>query len=210
MLNSGDDPYGCDPPGEADAESGALAPPQDALDDDLCPTSPATILEAMLFVGSPSSAPLSATQVAGLMRGVRPAEIDALVRQLNQDYARRRCPYKIVHEGAGYRLKLRDEFSRAREQFYGKSRAARLSQAAIEVLAIVAYNAPVTTEDVGRLRGKPSGHVLLQLVRRQLLRVERDATLPRRVRYSTTPRFLQLFGLESLDELPQSQDLEQG
>jgi segregation and condensation protein B len=77
-------------------------------------------------------------------------------------------------------------------------------------LAIVAYNAPVTTEDVARLRGKPSGHVLLQLVRRQLLRVERDATLPRRVRYSTTPRFLQLFGLESLDELPQSQDLEQG
>jgi segregation and condensation protein B len=162
----------------------------------------------MLFVGSPANESLSARQVAEMMRGVRPAEIDAAVRQLNRDYASRNCPYTIVHEGAGYRLKLRDEFDRVRELVHGKSRAARLSQAAIEVLAIVAYNAPVTADDIARLRGKPSGHVLLQLVRRQLLRIEREAGPPRRVKYFTTPRFLQLFRLESLAELPQSHDLE--
>ncbi len=63
----------------------------------------------MLFVGHPQNEPLTNKQVASLMRGVRPSEIDALVRELNRDYRARGCPYWIVAEGAGYRLALRDE-----------------------------------------------------------------------------------------------------
>jgi segregation and condensation protein B len=147
--------------------------------------------------------------VASLMRGVRPAEIDSLVRELNRDYAARNCPYTIVAEGAGYRLTLREPLARLRDQFYGRARRARLSQAAIEVLAAVAYTAPITADEVSRLRGMASGHILLQLVRRQLLRLERDADRPRQARYSTTDRFLELFGLSSLDDLPRSSDLEE-
>jgi segregation and condensation protein B len=210
MFNSGDDPYGLpaapDPPGVVDA-------PQDWADqhasDDNCPVSPRTILEAMLFVGSPQNEPLTSKQVAGLMRGVRPAEIDALVRQLNQDYDIRNCPYTIVAEGAGYRLKLRENHARLRDKFHGKARQARLSQAAIEVLAAVAYHAPITADEVSRLRSMPSGHILIQLVRRQLLRLERSDSKPRRTHYYTTPRFLELFGLESLADLPRSHDLEE-
>jgi segregation and condensation protein B len=141
------------------------------------------------------------------MRGVRPAEVDAAVRQLNADYQQRNCPYAIVATGDGYRMKLRDAFSRLRDKVYGKSRQARLSQAAIEVLAAVAYHEPISAEEVTRLRGTASGGVLTQLVRRQLLRLERGGA-PRRVAYFTTPRFLILFGLSSLADLPRSGELE--
>jgi segregation and condensation protein B len=210
LLDSGDDPYAAaSSTGPAAVEPAAVPQESDEVEADDCEITPRSILEAMLFVGSPQNEPLTNKQVAGLMRGVRPAEIDTLVRELNRDYARRNCPYTIVAEGAGYRLKLRDEHARVREKFYGKARQAKLSQAAIEVLAAVAYHAPITADDISRLRGTPSGHILSQLVRRQLLRLERSETKPRKILYSTTPRFLELFGLENLNDLPRSSNLEE-
>ncbi len=210
MLGSGEDPYCANPTGGNEVIAKAEEQPRGADDEDPCPISPRTILEAMLFVGTPTNQPLTSKQVAGLMRGVRPSEIDALVRELNRDYSARNCPYTIAAEGAGYRMKLRERHARIRDTYYGKARAARLSQAAIDVLAIVAYHAPIGLEEISRLRGKPSGQILLGLVRRQLLRLERSETKPRWTHYYTTPRFLNLFGLESLADLPQSRDLEQG
>ncbi len=214
MLNSGDDPYREGTPSASiglaasgDSAGAALEPgPAESLDS--CEIAPRTILEAMLFVGSPNNEPLTSKQVAGLMRGVRPAEIDTLVRELNQAYESRNCPYTIAAEGAGYRLKLRDEYVGVRDKLHGKARQARLSKAAIEVLAAVAYHAPITVDEISRLRGIPSGPVLAQLVRRQLVQLTRSETKPRRIHYFTTPRFLKLFGLESLDDLPRSHNLE--
>ena len=135
---------------------------------------PAPILEAMLFVGGAGNQPLESQQVARLMRGVRPAEIDALVRQLNADYDARRCPYTIAAEGAGYRLRLRDQHARLRDKFYGKARQARLSQAAIEVLVAGGLQPAALGRRGQPLRGTPSGAILTQLVRRQLLQIERE------------------------------------
>ncbi|HID75504.1 MAG TPA: SMC-Scp complex subunit ScpB [Planctomycetaceae bacterium] len=172
------------------------------------PLSPESILEAMLFVGSPDNRPLSCTRAAELMRGVEPGEIPQLVDRLNRRYAARGCPYHIVGEGDGYRLTLRKQFNALRLKFHGKLREARLSQAAIDVLAIVAYRQPLSAEEVNRLRGKASNHILAQLVRRQLLRVERPRGARRRTVYWVADRFLELFGLESLDELPRAEDLD--
>jgi segregation and condensation protein B len=184
-------------------------PPEDlATGDGLAQISPRTILEAMLFVGNRSNEPLTAAGAAGLMRGVEPGEIAALIDELNDRYAANRCPYRIVNEGPGYRIRLGSAFAPLRNKFYGRIREARLSQAAIDVLAIIAYQQPLSAEDVSRLRGKPSGHLLSQLVRRQLLRAERPQVGPRKLRYLTTDRFLQLFGLDSLDDLPRSEALE--
>ncbi len=170
--------------------------------------SPASILEAMLFVGNRASEPLSAERAAALMRGVEPDDIPALVETLNRRYAAAACPYRIVGEGGGYRFGLRRSYAPLRNRFYGRVREARLSQAAIDVLAIVAYQQPLTSEQIGKLRGRASGSILTQLVRRQLLRIERPPEQPRKVRYWTTDRFLRLFGLDSLDELPQTEDVE--
>ncbi len=195
------------------APEGLASPPGDNFDQRVVvqaaiEVTPLGIIEAMLFVGSADNTSLSAEEAASAMRDVDASEIHDLVSELNRRYASNRSPYHIVSQGAGYRLKLRDEFSRLRDRFYGRVRRARLSQAAIDVLAIVAYNQPVSRETVDQCRGVPSSAILFQLVRRRLLHVEHDDGRPRQRTYRTTPRFLDLLGLGSLDDLPQARDLE--
>ncbi len=204
-----------EPGGTADAAAEADAP--DGVDDEaaetvehdaVCPVCPRSILEAMLFVGRRDGGPLGVEEAAAPMRGVEPGEIPALVDELNRRYRAHGCPYEIRSERGGYRLALCRPFHSLRDRFHGRIREARLSQAAIDVLAIVAYEQPLTAERIGRLRGKPSGHVVSQLVRRGLLRIERPEAEPRTAQYHTTDRFLNLFGLDDLDDLPRSEELD--
>jgi len=195
------------------AQETALAGDEPAGDakssgDDSGPVTPLGILEAMLFVGDRENRPLTAARAAELMRGVELGEVARLVEELNQRYAHCGCPYFIADDSDGYRVTLRKPFHPLCEQFYGRIREARLSQAAIDVLAIVAYQQPLTAEQIGTVRGKPSGPVLSQLVHRRLLRIERLPGKRRTVQYFTTERFLQLFGLPTLADLPQSEELD--
>lgn len=215
MLSTGQDPYAggsSRAPDEDDVLHGLVsdlaAEPDEA--DACCEITPRTILEAMLFVGSPDNQPLTSDRVAGLMRGVRPLEIDDLVRDLNQQYETSGCPYRIHGEAGGYKLVLREEFSPIRDRYFGRTRQTKLSPAAVEVLSIIAYKGAHSADDVARMRGRPSGAILAQLVRRQLLRVERNAEAPRRACYHATPRLLALLGLETLDDLPRGQEMERG
>ena len=185
-------------------EPPAVIPGQD---DAACEITPRSILEAILFVGHPTGEPLTSERIAALMRGVRPAEIDDLVQNLNDEYAAAGAPYAIYSVGPGHQLALRAEFHSLRDAFYGRIREARLSTAAIDVLAIVAYHQPVTAEEIERRRGKPSGALLTQLVRRDLLAAERPPEKKAKPRYRTTARFLDLFSLSDLSELPRSQDI---
>jgi segregation and condensation protein B len=194
-------------PPTATAEPAAEPTPSEPpADEDCCPISPLSILEAMLFVGNRDNWPLSPRRVAELMRDVEADDIPPLIDELNRRYDAAGAPYRIVGEADGYRLALRREFHPLRNRFYGRIREARLSQAAIDVLALVAYQQPISGEKVGRLRGKPSSHVLAHLVRRGLLRIERPPSQPRTPHYHTTERFLRLFNLDSLDDLPRSED----
>lgn len=212
-LGKGADPYPQPESNElpqAIGRGSAAEPPIviEGADEAGCEISPRSILEAILFVGHPAGEPLTSERIAALMRGVRPAEIDELVRDLNGQYEADGSPYAIVSVGPGYQMSVRPEFAPLRDHFYGRIREARLSQPAIEILAIVAYQQPITTEQIDRLRGKPSGAVLSQLVRRDLLRIERPAEKKAQPIYHTTDRFLDLFDLEDLAELPRSQEIE--
>ena len=217
MLGGGDDPYDDlptpvaathDPVAELAEELPEAAPPAEVDHDAACEISPRTIVEAMLFVGDPDDRPISPQWIAGLMRGVRPAEIEAVVIELNEVYQAEGRPYEIVSEGDGYRLVLRKEYHALRDKYFGRYKAVRLSQAAIDVLSVVAYRGALTVEEVSKLRGRPSGGILSQLVRRRLLRLERAEGAPRREgKFVPTKRFLELFGLESLDDLPRAQDV---
>lgn len=208
LIDAGDDPYQkVAPPEDADDAAGD-AEDETIEQEDETDISPRSILEAMLFVGDATGESLPAKYIASLMRGVSPREIDDLVAELNAIYDEEDCPYQIVSVGAGYTLRLREQFSGLRDKFYGRIREAKLSQQAIDVLALVAYRQPLTTEEVTELRGRPSGAVLSQLVRRQLLRIERPDQKPRKPRYFTTDRFLDLFGMAAVEELPHSQDVD--
>ncbi len=187
----------------ADAKPQAADP---ATEEDSCPVNPRTILEAMLFVGNRDNQPISPGRAAELMRDVSVDEIPPLVDELNRRYDAVVAPYRVVGEDNGYRLALGEEFRPLRNRFFGRIREARLSQAAIDVLALVAYGQPITGEKISHLRGKPSRHVLAHLVRRGLLRIERPEPNRRTPHYHTTDRFLRLFNLESLADLPRSED----
>ena len=178
--------------------------------------SPQMIIEAMLFVGGDGSQPDAAVETRGLtsrelsahIRDVSPAEVDEFVGRLNQLYREETCPYEIVTTAGGYRMQLRQEFSGTRDRFRSPGRAIKLTPVAMEVLSIVAYKQPVTAEQIQKLRGTRSQTVLNQLVHRQLLKLERRAATPNKPWYRTTARFIGLFQLQSLDDLPQSADLD--
>ena len=152
---------------------------------------------------------MTSKKLVGVLRGDVDSEfVEREINELNRLYASENRPYEIRLGDGGYRLALREEFERIRHKVYGLGpKEVRLSQEALEVLAVVAYHQPMKQVQVEAL-GKPGcGGVLRQLVRRELLVVERDAASSREISYRTTERFLSLFGIRNLDELPRPEQI---
>jgi segregation and condensation protein B len=170
-------------------------------DDDATPVTPAAILEAALFVGLPGGRPISSRALAALMRGVRPAEIDELAVELRDRYAADGCPYEVVSREDGWLLQLRPEFARFGSVLEGRARLVRLDADALDVLSLVAWNQPVPRDRLVELGCDARPAVLRQLVQRGLLEL-RPAVGDAPPTYHTTPRFLEVFRLTSLADLP--------
>jgi len=167
---------------------------------------PSQIIEAALFVGG---APLTARKLCGLLRGsFDTAFVEKTIDELNAAYRAQARPYEIRLGEGGYRLELQGEFDRLRHRVYGAGpREVRLSQEVLEVLALVAYRQPISQSDIESHGKENAGNLLRQLLRRDLLAFERGPGGRKDVKYHTTARFLSVFGLGSLDELPQAEDL---
>lgn len=170
--------------------------------------SPRMIVEGMLFVGQEDGRPLSNRSMAAHIRDVSPQEVDSLIEELNEVYAETNCCYRIVSEGAGYRMQLSAEQEAVRQRLSGNTRQVRLSPHAIEVLSIVAYRQPVSADDVAKVRGSRSTALLNQLIRRGLLQLDRPTENSNGRVYRTTDRFNHLLNIKSPAELPQSEDLD--
>ena len=166
-----------------------------------------SILESILFVGGPKEVKLTSRKIAALMRDVSPKEITKLVKQLNQSYEKEKRAYRIVNDNQALRMELHPDMIPVQNHILGRHRATRLTQQAIDVLAIVAYNQPIPRDRVDKIRAKPSSSILNQMVRRNLLEIEVSATNPKQKLFRTTDRFLDLFGLDTVDDLPQSHDV---
>ena len=203
-----EEPVAETPSAESAPASLPTGPAPTGLPDEGGVVTPQMIVEGMLFVGFDDDRPISSRMMAAQIRDVSPAEVDEIVGQLNGLYDEEACPWEIVSTGGGYRMQLRGEFDRVRDNFLGRTREAKLSTAAMEVLSVVAYKQPITADEVKKLRGSRSKAILNQLVRRQLLRLDRPEQSPHKPWYHTTDRFNRLFGLQSLDDLPRSEDLD--
>jgi segregation and condensation protein B len=168
--------------------------------------SPSQVIEAALFVGG---GPLTARKISGLLRGsYGPKEVEQAIDDLNDAYVAQARPYEIRLGDGGYRLELRPEYDRLRHRVYGSGpREVRLSQGVLEVLALVAYRQPISEGEIEELGKQNAGNLLRQLLRRDLIAFERGPGGRNDIRYHTTTRFLSVFGLGSLDELPQAEDL---
>lgn len=163
------------------------------------------IVEALLFVGG---APLSAERACETIRGLTPGQFRQALDTLNRDYRLQGRPYRIQPRDHGYELVVQPRYRAVQERLFGSTREARLSPPALDVLALVAYRQPISRQEVESMRGADSAGMLRQLVRLGLIAVRRGEAEQKEVCYITTPRFLSLFQLRSLDDLPRPQDLQ--
>ena len=176
----------------------------DAEDNAGCSISPASIVESLLFVGAPDGVKLTARILASVMRDVSPKEIASVVKSLNEGYEQTNSPYRIELNDKCYEMKLQGDMGELQNHFFGRNRPAKLSQNAIDVLAVVAYNQPVTRAQVDKIRSRPSGSALNQLVKRELIETIVREDSKKETTYKTAAPFLELFGLGELDDLPQT------
>jgi segregation and condensation protein B len=172
------------------------------LDDTDCRVNPLSILEALLFVGHADGRPLSSRTVAGLMRGVRPQEIDDFAEQLRRRCLADNCPYEVVAREDGWVMRLRAEFTSFGSVLESRARLVRLDAEALDALALVAWHQPVARDRLVELGCDARPAVLRQLVRRGLLELKHPAGDGEPV-YHTTHKFLEVFKLQSLSDLPE-------
>ena len=175
-----------------------------AFTEDVARISPRSVIEGALFVGGEVS--LTARKLASLIGNDAEAKLAVrLIDKLNEDYATENRPYEIrLHEG-GFRMELREEFANVQARVFGLGpREVRLSPDTLEVLAFVAYNQPVTRDDINKLGQRKAQTIIRQLIRLRMVEVERTGKKKSDVEYRTGERFLKLFGLQSLDDLPQA------
>lgn len=158
-------------------------------------------VEALLWA---AQEPLNLKKIAAVTGASGVGEVREAVAKLRSRFAARRSAIELVEVAGGLRLTTRPAYAPWLQRlFEGPAAGARLSGAAAETLAIVAYRQPVVRAEVEAIRGVGCGDVLRQLLEVDLLRiVGRSEQLGRPLLYGTTGRFLELYGLGSLDDLP--------
>lgn len=198
-------------PGDSEDEIELFDSPEEPVDDvdANCAITPLSIVEAILFVGKPDSQPVSADEIAALMRGVRKEEIAGLVDELNLIYEQTGRAIRIAESAQGFAATLAEDMEPVRNRFYGEVREVSLNQVALDCLALIAYQPGVSREQLEQQRGQPSGGVLNQLVRRQLIEMRREETGAKPTQhYYPTHKLAELAGLDSLEDLPQVEEFD--
>jgi segregation and condensation protein B len=164
------------------------------------------IVEAMLFA---SDSPLSLSRIGSILKDLKPKEIKEIIHQLNQGYKERNQSFAIREIASGYQMHTLPEYTSWVNQIFNQHKRQRLSQAALETLAIVAYKQPLIRSEIERIRGVNCEGVLHTLLERNLITVVgREKKAGRPLLYGTTKEFLSYFGLKSLEDLPEIKDLE--
>jgi segregation and condensation protein B len=162
-------------------------------------------VEAVLFV---ADEPLTARRLASAAGLTDVREARHLVRQLQTLYEQEGTAFQVEELAGGFQLLTRPEFHSWLARLRRTGHDLRLSAPARETLAIIAYRQPITRADVESIRGVQSNEILRQLMEKGLVRLAgRDESLGRPVLYGTTRKFLQVFGLKSLRDLPQASEL---
>ncbi len=204
--------------GRAGSEAGLSAGPDGGLEDAgadeggwAAGTAPAAgarlkgILESLIFC---SESPLSLERMVSLVEGADRREVRRAVEELVLEYRDRQGGLEIVEVAGGFQVRTRPEFAawvaKLRQQ-----KPARLSRAALEVVAIVAYRQPVTRAEIEAIRGVDCAAAIGSLLEKRLIRIVGRKEVPGRpILYGTTQEFLELFGLKNLKSLPTLREIE--
>jgi segregation and condensation protein B len=156
-------------------------------------------IEALLFV---SDEPVTASRVAAIL-DAKQSSVESALRALSAEYADEDRGFQLREVAGGWRLYTHPAYHRQVEEYVLSWDTRRLSQAALEALAVVAYHQPVSRQGVNAIRGVNSEAVISSLIEKGLVRESgRDKNAGNAILYGTTRAFLERFGLKDLSELP--------
>ena len=190
----GRDEHEAPPPADAGAEDAAGAPSKRLR----------SILESLLFAAGD---PVPLARLQQVLPGYERRDVARALNDLAEEYARDERGFRLQQVSGGYQLRT----TRANAEFVKvllAQRPVRLTRAALETLAVVAYRQPVTRPEIEAIRGVDVDAVLTTLLERRLVRVlGRKDVVGRPLLYGTTPDFLETFGLKDLASLPKLEEL---
>lgn len=160
-------------------------------------------LEALLFV---SDEPVPASRLAKVL-DVSAAEVEKALASLAEEFASEDRGFQLREVAGGWRMYTHPAYHSYVEEYVLSWDTRRLSQAALEALAVIAYHQPVTRQGVNAVRGVNSEAVISSLIEKGLVReAGRDKNAGNAILYGTTRAFLERFGLKDLSELPPLED----
>lgn len=162
------------------------------------------LLEALLLS---THSPLTAGRIAELMELDTVKPVRKAIRTLNEQYESTSRAFRIEQVAGGFQILTLPQYGDALKRLHQREIDAKLTKAALETLAIVAYKQPILRADVEAIRGVACGETIRSLMEKHLVKIAGRAEEPGRpILYGTTKRFLELFGLNSLKDLPQPEN----
>jgi len=164
------------------------------------------IVEALVYV---SEEPITIKQLSSLLEGEAVADIQAAADQLFEEFNARGGGLELRQLAGGYRITTRTELSEYVRRYLKQQPSARLSLAALETLAVIAYKQPITIPEILEIRGVTSTSAIKTLLDRRLIVAKgHKQVVGRPMLYGTSKDFLMHFGLNDLTELPNLEDFE--
>lgn len=192
------------PTAEKESSAARKAQTEDEKPFELVPTSELKqIVETLLFI---TDRPLKPGRIADVIDGVDARRVREMILEIQDDYLRRNSAIQVVEVGGGFQMSTKPEYGRWVRRLYNEKMTTKLSNAALETLAIIAYKQPITRAEMEAIRGVDVAGPLERLLERSLVRVVgKKDTVGRPLVYGTTDEFLRMFGLNKVSDLPDLQ-----
>lgn len=173
-----------------------------------------SIIEALIFA---ADEPLKPAEIVRAIKGIDGEDINItsddiqnVVNELNEIYEKNGRSFKIITVAEGYMFATRPENSKYLGYLSSEKSKRRLSQAALETLAIIAYKQPITKPEIEHIRGVNSDYILNTLLEKNLIAIKgRSETVGRPLLYATTDEFLIYFGLNKITDLPKPREIDE-
>jgi len=164
-------------------------------------------IESIIFI---SEEPITVDKLSKVFPEVERAEIRKLLKELVSDWEELKRGFILSEIGGGVQFRTDPKYKEHIANFNKKIKKFRLSRAALEVVAIIAYKQPVTRVDIESIRGVDSSGVISALLEKNLLEIKgRKEVIGKPFLYGTSNEFLEVFGLKKLSDLPTLKELDE-
>lgn len=173
-----------------------------------------SVIESLIFA---SDEPISSQEIIKSIKeidgkdiSITPSEVEKSVEELNEKYSLDSSSFKILSISEGFIFGTKPEYAKYVGYLSSEKTKRRLSQAALETLAIVAYKQPITKPEIETIRGVNSDYMINTLLEKNLITIKgRSESIGRPLIYGTTSEFLKYFGLNKISDLPKPREIDE-